>query len=78
MKETSEQVAVVTGGGRNIGLACAHALAEAGALPVLAEIDREIVREEAVEPVGDHGYQMDIRSEFPTISKGFRVQAGCM
>lgn len=36
------QVAVITGGGRNIGLACAHALAEAGALPVLAEIDPAI------------------------------------
>ena len=43
-----------------------------------AEVDREVVREEAVEPVGDHGYQMDSRSEFPTISKGFRVQAGWM
>ena len=35
----SGQTAVITGGGRNIGLACAHALAEAGARVVLAEID---------------------------------------
>ena len=35
----SGRTAVITGGGRNIGLACAHALAEAGAHVVLAEID---------------------------------------
>ncbi len=38
----NDQVAVVTGGGRNIGLACARALAEAGAKVIIAEIDPEI------------------------------------
>lgn len=33
------RTAVVTGGGRNIGLACAQALAEAGASVVLADVD---------------------------------------
>ena len=33
------RVAVVTGGGRAIGLACAHALAEAGAHVVIADMD---------------------------------------
>lgn len=36
------RVAVVTGGGRAIGLACVHALAEAGAEVVIADIDRKI------------------------------------
>jgi NAD(P)-dependent dehydrogenase (short-subunit alcohol dehydrogenase family) len=40
--ELSNRVAVITGGGRNIGLACAHALAEAGARIIVAEIDPEV------------------------------------
>ena len=37
--DLSHRVAVITGGGRNIGLACARALAEAGTKIILAEID---------------------------------------
>ena len=40
--DLSKRVAVITGGGRNIGLACARALAEAGAAIVIAEIDPEV------------------------------------
>ena len=36
------RVAVVTGGGRAIGLACGHALAEAGAKVVIADFDRDV------------------------------------
>jgi NAD(P)-dependent dehydrogenase (short-subunit alcohol dehydrogenase family) len=39
------RVAVVTGGGRAIGLACAHALAEAGAKVVIADIDPGVAEE---------------------------------
>jgi NAD(P)-dependent dehydrogenase (short-subunit alcohol dehydrogenase family) len=37
--------AVVTGGGRGIGLACAHALAEAGARVVIADVDETVARQ---------------------------------
>ena len=37
--DLSGRVAVVTGGGRAIGLACSQALAEAGAKVVIADID---------------------------------------
>ncbi|MBX6323681.1 MAG: SDR family NAD(P)-dependent oxidoreductase, partial [Rhodospirillaceae bacterium] len=39
------RVAVVTGGGRGIGLACARALAEAGARVVIADIDPGVAEE---------------------------------
>jgi NAD(P)-dependent dehydrogenase (short-subunit alcohol dehydrogenase family) len=40
--DLTNRIAVITGGGRNIGLACARALAEAGAKIVIAEIDPEV------------------------------------
>ena len=39
------RIAVVTGGGRAIGLACAHALAEAGAYVVIADFDAKVAAE---------------------------------
>jgi NAD(P)-dependent dehydrogenase (short-subunit alcohol dehydrogenase family) len=40
--DLSGRVAVVTGGGRNIGLACVQALAEANAKVVIAEVDPDV------------------------------------
>ena len=40
--DLSGRVAVVTGGGRNIGLACVQALAEANAKVVIAEVDADV------------------------------------
>ena len=34
-----DRIALVTGGGRAIGLACSHALAESGARVVIADVD---------------------------------------
>lgn len=49
------RVAVVTGGGRNIGLACCEALAEHGATIVIAEIDPK-VGEEGTATLTGKGY----------------------
>lgn len=53
------RVAVVTGGGRAIGLACCHALAEAGAKVVIADIDREVA-ESGREEMKRSGFDADI------------------
>ncbi len=55
-----DKVAVVTGGGRNIGFACAEALAEAGASIVIAELSEETGRE-AAWSLRSKGYQADFR-----------------
>ena len=49
--DLSGRVAVVTGGGRAIGLACSHALAEAGAKVVIADIDPAVAAEGQAELV---------------------------
>jgi NAD(P)-dependent dehydrogenase (short-subunit alcohol dehydrogenase family) len=47
-----DRVAVVTGGGRAIGLACSHALAEAGAHVVIADSDAKVAKEGQSELAG--------------------------
>jgi NAD(P)-dependent dehydrogenase (short-subunit alcohol dehydrogenase family) len=49
------RVAVITGGGRNIGLACGQALAEAGATVVIADLDPALAAEGAAAIVATGG-----------------------
>ena len=59
MQGLEGRVAVVTGGGRNIGLACCTALAEHGAKVVIAEIDAA-VGEAGIEELKAKGYPADL------------------
>ena len=52
------RVAVVTGGGRGIGLACGHALAEAGARVVIADMDPAVAADGQRELAG-HGFNVE-------------------
>lgn len=54
------RVAVVTGGGRGIGLACCEALAEFGAKVVIADISPEIAREGQAK-LKAKGYDVEVR-----------------
>ncbi|MEA2778602.1 MAG: hypothetical protein QOK29_146 [Rhodospirillaceae bacterium] len=60
------RVAVVTGGGRNIGLACGQALAEAGATVVITDLDSDLIASgrESIEAAGGRtdGTVMDVTS----------------
>jgi NAD(P)-dependent dehydrogenase (short-subunit alcohol dehydrogenase family) len=55
----SNRVALVTGGGRAIGLACVEALAEAGARVVIADMD-EAVAESGRDAMKARGYSVDV------------------
>ena len=54
------RVAVVTGGGRGIGLSCVEALLENGAKVVIADIDLSIAGEGQAE-LARKGYKVDVR-----------------
>ncbi|MFC2250992.1 SDR family NAD(P)-dependent oxidoreductase [Labrys portucalensis] len=54
------RVAVVTGGGRGIGLSCAEALLENGAKVVIADIDLSIAAEGRAE-LARKSYEVDVR-----------------
>jgi len=57
--DLSNRVAVITGGGRNIGLACARSLAEAGAKIIIAEIDPEVATSGKNDLAG-HGFESEV------------------
>ena len=55
------RLAVVTGGGRGIGLACCEALAEHGARIVIADIDQDVAAN-GLRALRDKGFDAEVRS----------------
>jgi NAD(P)-dependent dehydrogenase (short-subunit alcohol dehydrogenase family) len=68
------RVAVVTGGGRAIGLACSHALAEAGATVVIADVDPKVAAE-GKSNLADQGFKVETIAMDVTDSKAVRKAA---
>lgn len=56
----SDRVAVVTGGGRNSGLACAHALAEAGAKVIITGRADSGTSKRGQAELAKRGYEVDV------------------
>ncbi|WP_026470125.1 SDR family oxidoreductase [Alkanindiges illinoisensis] len=57
-----DQVVVITGAGRGIGLATAKAFAQLGAKVAIGDIDTELA-EQATKSVNGFGYHVDVRSQ---------------
>jgi NAD(P)-dependent dehydrogenase (short-subunit alcohol dehydrogenase family) len=68
------RVAVVTGGGRAIGLACSEALAEAGAQVVIADVDPQVA-EEGRTHLKSKGYDCEMVALDVTDSKAVTAAA---
>lgn len=70
----SKRVAVVTGGGRGIGLACVEALAEAGAIVAIADFDGGVA-ESGRDAMKAKGYNVQICLMDVTNSDNVRIAA---
>jgi NAD(P)-dependent dehydrogenase (short-subunit alcohol dehydrogenase family) len=68
------RVAVVTGGGQAIGLACVEALAEAGARVVIADYNEKIA-EDGRDAMKAKGYACDVAVVDVTDAKGIEALA---
>ena len=69
------KTALITGGGRGIGLACGRALAEAGANVVLADSDPSVGASGKAE-LADHGLNVDVIEMDVTRSEQVEAIAG--
>ncbi len=73
----TNRVAVVTGGGRNIGLACVQALSEAGARVIIAEIDPDSAEAGRLQ-MKEAGYDVDVVSMDVTDPNGVTESAAAI
>ncbi len=75
MNRLSGKVAFVTGAGRGIGAAIAHAFAAEGAAVVLAELDGETARATAREIARQHGDAVQVLAHETDVTQPDSVRA---
>ena len=61
--DITDRIVIITGAGQGIGRSCAHAFAEAGAIPIVAELNGQNAHKVASEIEGKGGKSLAVQTD---------------